>query len=541
MIKRMLSVVMVLALLIVACACSFAEDGSDEPITISIAIPLNTNVLDYATNTYTLALEEAFNIKLDIMPLENIYEKLPIMVTSGSKLPDMICAELDSNTVWNWAQKGILVPLTEYWNDPDMTKELYQYVDEMGADPALIKLMLSDVTMPDGQIYTLPAYDENYWNLNVDRLRVNTAWFEASGFDIPTTLDDFRELLRYFRDNDLNGNGDATDEIPFTGNVGLNNPAVYIMNAFIHANPRSNYINVEDGKIVPAYTQDAFRDALEYIRDMYAEGLIDPLAFTQDHTQLKGIVTQDPLIVASYISFSDNTATNAETKKAYTIFGPVTGPDGVCFAPTIPASTTGKVYVTRDAKYPELCFKIAEVHYGREWRHIFRLGTKGVNWSDDPELIRQYKLNFVSGNYDLVSFVNLENVWGTVNNVIWNDEDMPFFSIQEGIINQVTGQLVADLTEEELNTPSTNEMHYTLYYPYRPAEMPGTLIYTTEEMDSLAYLSSAINNYAEEMIMAFIAGTESLDNWDAFQAELQKMGLEEYVAIMQAAYDRKMG
>ena len=39
--------------------------------------------------------------------------------------------------------------------------------------------------------------------------------------------------------------------------------------------------------------------------------------------------------------------------------------------------------------------------------------------------------------------------------------------------------------------------------------------------------------------MAFIVGNQSLDGWDAFQAELRKMGLEDYVSIMQAAYDRK--
>ena len=191
MTKRVFSILIALVLLIGVFAYAHAEDG-DEPITISIAIPLNTNVVDYATNAYTLALEEAFNIKLDIMPIENIYEKLPIMVTSGSKLPDMICASLDTNTVWNWAQKGILIPLTEYWNDPDMTKDLFQYVDEMKADPGLVKLMLSDVTMPDGQIYTLPAYDENFWNLHICRIRINTEWLEASGMESPTTLDEFR-------------------------------------------------------------------------------------------------------------------------------------------------------------------------------------------------------------------------------------------------------------------------------------------------------------------------------------------------------------
>ena len=69
--------------------------------------------------------------------------------------------------------------------------------------------------------------------------------------------------------------------------------------------------------------------------------------------------------------------------------------------------------------------------------------------------------------------------------------------------------------------------------------MPGTLLYTSEELEKLADIQAAIDSYAKEQIMAFIVGNQSLDSWDAFQAELRKMGLEDYVSIMQAAYDRK--
>ena len=52
-------------------------------------------------------------------------------------------------------------------------------------------------------------------------------------------------------------------------------------------------------------------------------------------------------------------------------------------------------------------------------------------------------------------------------------------------------------------------------------------------------MQAAIDSYAKEMIMAFIVGNTSLDQWDAFQGELKAMGLDDYVAVVQAAYDRK--
>ena len=40
------------------------------------------------------------------------------------------------------------------------------------------------------------------------------------------------------------------------------------------------------------------------------------------------------------------------------------------------------------------------------------------------------------------------------------------------------------------------------------------------------------------MVMKFITGRESLDNWDAYIEQLKAMGVEDLIAVQQAAYER---
>ena len=44
----------------------------------------------------------------------------------------------------------------------------------------------------------------------------NQVWLDKAGMEAPETLDEFVELLRYFKDNDMNDNGDTSDEIPMS-------------------------------------------------------------------------------------------------------------------------------------------------------------------------------------------------------------------------------------------------------------------------------------------------------------------------------------
>ena len=65
-------------------------------------------------------------------------------------------------------------------------------------------------------IYSLPAgalHSRMHTTYGIQY--INTKWLERVGKEMPTTMEEFHDVLVAFRDMDANGNGDATDEIPF--------------------------------------------------------------------------------------------------------------------------------------------------------------------------------------------------------------------------------------------------------------------------------------------------------------------------------------
>jgi len=69
------------------------------------------------------------------------------------------------------------------------------------------------ITMPDGKIYALP----NIVNVSASRITpktfVNTEWMKKVDVEMPANTDEFYQMLKTFKENDGNGNG-QDDEIP---------------------------------------------------------------------------------------------------------------------------------------------------------------------------------------------------------------------------------------------------------------------------------------------------------------------------------------
>ena len=61
---------------------------------------------------------------------------------------------------------------------------------------------------------------------------------------------------------------------------------------------------------------------------------------------------------------------------------------------------------------------------------------------------------------------------------------------------------------------------------------------TTEEASEYNSIMNEINTYTDQMILKFFIGDESLDAFDSYREQLQKMNIERAIEIQQAAYDR---
>jgi putative aldouronate transport system substrate-binding protein len=64
------------------------------------------------------------------------------------------------------------------------------------------------------------------------------------------------------------------------------------------------------------------------------------------------------------------------------------------------------------------------------------------------------------------------------------------------------------------------------------------LKFTTDEQEVLTRYQADLESYMDEMHAKFVTGVESLDDFDAYIAELDRFGIQEVNAVLQAAYDR---
>ena len=63
---------------------------------------------------------------------------------------------------------------------------------------------------------------------------------------------------------------------------------------------------------------------------------------------------------------------------------------------------------------------------------------------------------------------------------------------------------------------------------------------TEDEREVINSTYTEIQTYKDEMINKFIMGKEPLDNFDKFVQTLKDMGIDDVLAVEQAAYDRYM-
>lgn len=531
--KKILSLVLALMLVLSLAPAALAEE---KPV-VTIGLKISTNVEDYDTNTYTLLLEEMFGVDIQFYLMDDPTTKLPVLVASNSELPDLIFGTLDNATTYNFAQQGALIPLTQYWNDPEMTKNFDGGLAAQNVAEGTREKILAAVTMPDGEIYTLPKYDENFWNLAQYRALINKTWLEKLGLEQPTNAEELVNVLTHFVNDDPNGNGkkDEIGLVSAASGYGLS-PLVWIMNSFIHANPAVKYFNVDDGKVSAAFTQDAFKEGLMFCKQLYDAGLLAPESFTQDRTQLKAEMNAEEAICGIVLTGFDTDFEGARAHE-YVVLAPVEGPAGVRYVSSRPAATTGIAYVTRDAEDPALCFAIAECTYDMTMRWNFRNGIEDVHWTYDPDVVAQYKGKFEILTGAMPNKAQINNIWGKPGNVVWNAECTPFISSQWLVMR--TASILK--TEENKDIIDLFDQHYAYCKPYEKAELLDVLIYNEEESANLALIQSVIDSYVTESMTAFVTGDRDISEWDAYVSELNDMGLEEYLAIQQAAYDRSVG
>lgn len=532
--KKLLTLLALLLVLVLS-ASAFAEYYSydyadlpltDETVTFSILVEPNDSTADYDTNYLTLAIEETCNVKFEFayLPQGEAKTKLSAMIASGQELPDIICYGIDIAEVQAYAGNGALLPLDDYLEDCVNFNTICEKYPE-----TQIK---QRITASDGHIYAIPRVLlgdmcwENEW--------VNREWMEKAGVnEVPTTAEEFFEMLVAFKNCDFNENGEADEYYPIIGNYTDKDATLlpWIMNCFEYWFGK-DYMNVKDGVVYPAFTSEAYKEGLKFIVKLFDEDLIDPQVFTMTWGQMIGLVESAEVPYAVFGNQSPRR--DAE----YTVLHPFTTDytNGLTAHQVVDIQSYW--FVTRDCKNPELAVKIGDYMFTEDlgMNLLYRYGLEGKQWAyATEENIGSLKSFF---GHDPKFYVIKDDQWGVFQgeepaNTHWKRNNPCFY---------YTTEEYAGWTDEFLDPRKTVQMEgilENLQYNPEVGTYVDFLIMNEEETKIYNEIRTELITYVEEMFTAFCSKTFDIDTeWDNYLATLDTLRLDEFTEVIQSAFDR---
>lgn len=250
--------------------------------------PANTES-DPNKRTIFKRLQEKTNVEIEWKAIQGDQwgEKITLAMADTSTLTDFIfSAGFGDNDLLRYADQGVIIPLEEYIDAymPNL-KSIFDKFPEY-------RKMSTDT---NGHIWALPWIEQLGSEKTAiqsvgDMSFINKKWLDFLGLKIPTTVDEFEQVLIAFRDHaselqkEFNIDGSI---IPMSCivNDGNQDPAILI-NGFGEGygdNDQGRHIAVtDDKKVICTATQQGFKDGITWLHSLYEQGLIDPEAFTQE-------------------------------------------------------------------------------------------------------------------------------------------------------------------------------------------------------------------------------------------------------------------
>lgn len=448
-------------------------------------------------------------------------EQFSLMVVS-QEYTDMI--------YYNWSsyaggpekavQDDVIIPLNDYVEKyaPNLTALFEKYPEAK-----------RQATTDNGTIYMFPfirgvCLSPETAGLNFTQGPIyRKDWADKLGIAAPKTIEDWHAMLCAFRDNDMNGNGDASDEIPFSGV--FTSGSGYSINYFPAAFGLLEGFYLEDGKVNHSILSPKYKEYLDTMRQWYAEGLIDPDYLAIDSNTFQAKATSG--LVGSW--FGSETAHFA----SYAKIMKDTVPDATIAAINWPQDANGNSYtaqpsvnmicngkgiaISSSCQNIEAAIRYLDYIYSDEGVRLMNYGIEGEHYTLDAD----------------GKVVWTESMQKAIDEKGFRSAVIPVaFGGRSGYIYQDTQLVVMAKTE-----PGQLEAVETWGQASADLMVP-TLTPTTEESGSFADIMSQVNTYLQEMTGKYVMGLIDASEYDTMVENCKKMGIEDALAIENAAYTR---
>ncbi|WP_307327281.1 extracellular solute-binding protein [Evansella vedderi] len=457
--------------------------------------------------------EKKSNIKVnwETVTTEVLAERRNLKLASGDYPEIMFASALSRTDLAQYGNQGTFIALNELIDlyAPNFKKIMEEY-----------PIVEKGITMPDGNIYGFPAiFDPDFKGLHIGTPWINKEWLENLELEEPKTLEELYEVLTAFKEQDPNGSG-KDDVIPW-GGVSINGVINYLRGAFELNNRGVANLHIDQdpqtGNVRFIPTTDNYKQLLEYVNKLYSEGLIDQEIFTIAYHEFTSKGTQGIYGVINGID--PGTLMNLEGYVGLPVLEGING-KRLNTAIGSPLGNIGMFVITDKAKNPEAMVRWIDYFYGDEGAKNFFLGFEGITYIETEDGVYEYTEE-ITNNPD---GLNLDQAISQY--LTWPGGFYPGI-VKEQYFKGAEGN-EASRARAEKAEPYTLDMN----------EVWPVFNFTLEEHEELTVIQNDINTYVEESTAEFVTGRRSFSDWDNYVNQLERMGLNRYLEIIQAAYER---
>ena len=395
----------------------------------------------------------------------------------------------------------MFVPLDDFFDYmPNYTKWLSEHPIEK-----------AELTAEDGHIYYVPGIHvaDDYQPC----LMYNQVWLDKAGKKAPENLDDFVELLRYFRDNDMNGNGDKSDEIPMSVTSEF---FPYMFGPAFGLDLVSGFQADENGTVTYAYAdEENYKKYLEFLNGLYEEGLLEADYASLDRDKVIDRISKDETGVAydyswamsmmysNVLPYYDGTAATAFVGVA-----PLSGEHEGFYVGR--NSLAGMFGVNTKSYQIELAVKFLDFAMSEHCQDYYQWGIEGESYVVNADGTREYTEKGKDNDWLQKQGINPEYVLPSAQSV------------------ESTDILVADW-HAQIN----RDLRKYIRHPW------PEIYATSKESDTFNLYMDDIEKEVNESATAFITGSRDVEkDFDAYISKLKSLNLDEVLEVKQAQYGR---
>lgn len=239
------------------------------------------------------------NVEFEWQVESNQYNRRMNLAIGSGDIPDVLSVSFIQ--LFSLIEADMIADLTDAYNNyaSPLTKEI------MSIDPKA----LEGVTI-DGKIMAIP--DVRGFLDRPTMLWIRTDWLKAVGMDAPKTVDEMLDVMRAFKDQDPDGNGEpdtyglAVGDNPMGSNHGIG-PMFSAFGAHQERGPANGapFFIEEDGKAVWVGETQGMKDALSTMNQMYDEGLLREDFYNMTTTMVKEDISTNKVGMAFGVHWLD--------------------------------------------------------------------------------------------------------------------------------------------------------------------------------------------------------------------------------------------